>query len=63
MLAAPDLERRRLNGAEQVRDEHGRWRTVSTWDPAAGEGRGARIATTFGRLWGTGACATSSRSP
>ena len=51
-MLAPDLERRRLNGAEQVRDGHGRWRTVSVWNPAAGEGRGARVATTFGRQLG-----------
>jgi hypothetical protein len=48
MLAAGELERRRLNGAGQVRDASGRWRTVSTWNPAAADGRGARAFTRFG---------------
>ena len=50
MLAAHgDLERRRLNGAEQVRDAHGFWRTVSVWNPAHANGRGDRTFTRFGR--------------
>ena len=32
MAAAVPLERRRLRGAEQVRDAAGRWRTVRTWN-------------------------------
>ena len=52
MLASGELERRRLNGAEQVRDANGRWRTVSTWNPAASEGRGARTFTRFGQHLG-----------
>ena len=52
MLASGDLKRRRINGAEQVRDASRRWRTVSTWNPAAGDGRGARTFTRFGQHLG-----------
>jgi len=45
-------ERRRFAGAEQVRDESGRWRTVRTWDPADDTGRGGHRFTRYGQRLG-----------
>ena len=52
MDSARDLERRRLNGADQVLDPRsGLWRTVSTWNPAHAHG-GNRAFTRFGQHLG-----------
>ena len=52
MAAAAPLERRRLRGAEQVRDAAGRWRTVRTWNPADESGNAGHQFTAFGRRVG-----------
>ena len=45
-------ERRRISGAEQVRDEQGLWRTIRTWDPADDSGRGGHRFTRYAQRLG-----------